>query len=222
MCTTLQFRAIGPQVSDSEILAAARGFGFSIEDNFIWHVESGHVESGEAAFCVGGYAAGGRFTCCCPLADDPDGLIHLRGFLEFLVPRCSGLYYAPYDICLEEEPVREISPAAVHGVYRPGAIAPWGRVGMPEQFTHGLAHLARAMRVAGVEAECIRCEEFRFRVPGLGIEVSGGDESELAREILADLTWLWAEYGAAANGDLSGDALELKQTVLALARAGVI
>lgn len=123
---------------------------------------------------------------------------------------------------MEEKPAQEIVPAAVHSTHRPGEIAPWGRVGMPEHFRRGLAHLARMMRDAGVEASLDYSGGLRFRVPGLGIDVCGREEGEVARELLAALTWLWAEYGMAAKETLSADALETRRRVLDLAKAGII
>ncbi|MGB9886658.1 MAG: hypothetical protein ACPLRW_06635 [Moorellales bacterium] len=218
MCTVLQFRVIDPRMSDHEILSAARRFGFRVEFDRIWR-----TEGGDAVFRVDGYAADGETSCCCPLADDSEGLVRLQGLLEFLLARCSELYYAADEICLEEEPVREIEPTAVEDAWRPGTIAPWARIRMPESFARGLAHLARAMEGAGVKAQFDRCGSgVRCRVPGLGVDLSAGDEQELLKALLAEFTWLWAEYGTADDKSLSPDAAELRRVVLALVRAGVI
>lgn len=216
MCTILQFRMVGPRISEDEILSAVRSFGFYAEDGRVWR------QGGEAVFYVDEYLAHGEQTCLCPLGDDPDGQIRLRGLLEFLLPRCAELYYAPEIFACEEEPVQEIVPAAVHTTHRPGKIAPWGRVKVPEHFSQGLGHLARMMRDAGVDAGLDYSGGLRFRVPGLGIEVCGREEEGVARELLAALTWLWAEYGMAAKETLSADALETRRRVLALVKAGII
>jgi len=157
VCTVLQFRLIDPLIDEDEILSAARKFGFRVEGSRVWR-----AGSGEAVFRVDGYAAGGKASCCCPLADDPEGLARLRGLLEFLLPRCSELYYAADEICLEEEPAEEIEPAAVQGAWRPGTVAPWGRVRMPERFARGLSRLARLMRRAGIEADAGRSADGGF------------------------------------------------------------
>lgn len=217
MCTILEFRIVGPRISDGEMLSAVRSFGFLPEGDRVWH-----QDDREAAFCVDGYFASKGRTCLCPLSIDREGQTRLRGLLEFLLPRCSELYYASDTISLDEELVQEITPTAVHTTHQPGKIAPWGRVKMPEHFSCGLIHLARMMRDAGVEAVLEYSGRLRFRMPELGIEVSGREEEEMAREILATLTRLWAEYGMAAEGTLSADALEARRKVLTLVGAGII
>jgi hypothetical protein len=209
---------VDPRMSDDEILSAARKFGFRVEEGRVWR-----AGGGDAAFRVDGYVASGKTSYCCPLGGDAEGLVRLQGLLEFLLARCSELYYAADEICLEEEPVREIEPIAVEHAWRPGTIAPWARIRMPESFARGLAHLARAMEGAGVKAQFDRCGSgVRCRVPGLGVDLSAGDEQELLKALLAEFTWLWAEYGTAADESLSADAVEIKRVVLALVRAGVI
>jgi hypothetical protein len=217
MCTILRLSIVGPRIDDCEILSAVRSFGFQAEDDRVWR-----QGDREAVFYVDGYLAHGEETCLCPLGADPDGQARLRGLLEFLLARCTELYYAPEISGIEEEPAQEIAPAAVHTTHWPGEVAPWGRVKMPEHFSRGLAHLSRMMRDAGVEVSLDYSGGFRFRVSGLGIEVCGREEEEVARELLAVLTWLWAEYGMAAEEALSADALEARRKVLALVKAGII